>query len=169
MIDSLPTSQAAWDEMEAERTAAPYTVADEHRAWHWEHGAYACCPWDCGAMSPEQRAAEDAWDAERAAEEGAAHAARLAADDARLALPVTAARPSWMGDDPDIVPDTARTMTAIGMRDIYAARREAARLMAARTPRRNAQHRDLFDGILIRRTLDRMAPPADPWADTAPF
>lgn len=34
------------------------TLADAHRDWHNVNGAYAVCPLDCGAMSPEQAAAE---------------------------------------------------------------------------------------------------------------
>jgi hypothetical protein len=34
-------------------------LSDAHSEWHAVHGAYACCPLDCGAISPEQAAAED--------------------------------------------------------------------------------------------------------------
>lgn len=35
-------------------------LADAHSEWHAVHGAYAICPLDCGAMSPEQAEAEEA-------------------------------------------------------------------------------------------------------------
>lgn len=28
------------------------TQADWHRAWHWENGRDACCPWDCAESDP---------------------------------------------------------------------------------------------------------------------
>jgi len=34
-------------------------LAEAHSDWHAAHGAYATCPLDCGAMSPEQAQAED--------------------------------------------------------------------------------------------------------------
>lgn len=34
-------------------------ISDAHAQWHAVHGAYETCPLDCGAMSPEQREAED--------------------------------------------------------------------------------------------------------------
>jgi hypothetical protein len=43
-------------------------ISDSHREWHHAHGAYAVCPIDCGAMSPEQAEAEAAYEAEAYAE-----------------------------------------------------------------------------------------------------
>lgn len=37
-------------------------LADAHREWHYVHGKYnSACPLDCGAMSPEQAEAEEAY------------------------------------------------------------------------------------------------------------
>jgi len=56
-------------------------LADAHREWHYVNGAYnSNCPLDCGAMSPEARAAEDAMMAEAylIEEEGAVPTIRCA-------------------------------------------------------------------------------------------
>jgi hypothetical protein len=51
---SMPLTQEAWDEMEAERTAEPWSMAGEHREWHRWNGA-GNCPWDaCPEPEPYQ-------------------------------------------------------------------------------------------------------------------
>lgn len=47
-------------------------LSDAHRDWHAVNGAYNTeCPLDCGAISPEQAAAEDAYNAIAYADEQA--------------------------------------------------------------------------------------------------
>jgi hypothetical protein len=51
---SMPLTQEAWDEMEAERTAEPWSMAGEHREWHRWNGP-GNCPWDaCPEPEPYQ-------------------------------------------------------------------------------------------------------------------
>lgn len=50
---SMPMSQEAWDEMEAERTAWPMTVSDEHHYWHAINGP-GNCPWDAASCQPPE-------------------------------------------------------------------------------------------------------------------
>lgn len=56
----LAVSQEAYDEQEAERTAPPTTMADEHREWHRIAGVpigAGTCPWDaCDGDQPHRRA-----------------------------------------------------------------------------------------------------------------
>lgn len=52
-------------------------LSDAHRDWHAVNGAYNTnCPLDCGAISPEQAEAEDAWAAIAYADEEAGEAGR---------------------------------------------------------------------------------------------